>query len=417
MVIGTAGVGLPLRTRVASGAGGAVAALSRGLGRGGGSVIGGRAILALDPRALQHLARDRAVALVTGTNGKTTTTSLLTAALATQAPVVTNVLGANLPAGLAAALAAAPAVSVAALEVDEAWLGRVVEATAPKVAVLLNLSRDQLDRNNEVRRLSSSWRSVFAGRSETLVVANADDPLVAWAATTAPQVTWVGAGQPWTADAAGCPSCGGRILFADDGWSCSGCDFRRPPLDMWLDADAVVTATGGRFPLHLALPGRANRANAAMAAAAADCFGVPHAAALAAMAATDQVAGRYRTVNVGGTCARLLLAKNPAGWLEMFDLLAPPPTPVVIAINARIADGKDPSWLWDVPFERLQGRLVVATGERSRDLAVRLLYADVEHRHEPDLVAAIRVARAPEVDVVANYTSFQQLSARVGRGG
>ena len=74
----------------------------------------------------------------------------------------------------------------------------------------------------------------------------------------------------------------------------------------------------------------------------------------------------------------------------MFDLLAPPPTPVVVAINARIADGKDPSWLWDVPFERLRGRLVVATGERSRDLAVRLHYAEVEHRHEPDLLAAIR---------------------------
>jgi lipid II isoglutaminyl synthase (glutamine-hydrolysing) len=424
-VIGTAGLDgraagpapLPLRTRVAAGAGGAVAGLSRVLGRGRGSVIGGRAILALDPHALEHLAQGRAVALVTGTNGKTTTTSLLKAALATRAPIVTNVLGANLPAGLAAALAAEPAVATAALEVDEAWLGRVVEATAPKVAILLNLSRDQLDRNNEVRRLSAAWRSVFAGRSGTDVVANADDPLVAWAAMTAPHVTWVGAGQPWTADAAGCPSCGGRILFADEGWACSGCDFRRPELDIWLEGDAVVTATGGRFPLHLALPGRANRANAAMAAAAAACFGVPAVTALAAMTATDQVAGRYRTVTVGTTRARLLLAKNPAGWLEMFDLLASAPTPVVIAINARIADGKDPSWLWDVPFERLQGRVVVATGERSRDLAIRLLYAEVEHRHEPDLIAAIHLARAPEVDVVANYTSFQQLSARVDRGG
>ena len=122
----------------------------------------------------------RRVALVSGTNGKTTTTSLLAAALATAGPVVTNLLGANLPPGLAAALAAAPARRrTAVLEVDEAWLGRVVDAGRPEVAVLLNLSRDQLDRNNEVRRLSATWRAVLAGRPDIHVVANADDPLVA----------------------------------------------------------------------------------------------------------------------------------------------------------------------------------------------------------------------------------------------
>ena len=89
---------------------------------------------------------------------------------------------------------------------------------------------------------------------------------------------------------------------------------------------------------------------------------------------------RHRSGSAGPE-ARLLLAKNPAGWLEVFDVLRPPPLPVVVAINARIADGRDPSWLWDVPFERLAGRLVVASGERSRDLAVRLRYAGVEHRH------------------------------------
>ena len=111
--------------------------------------------------------------------------------------------------------------------------------------------------------------------------------------------------------------------------------------------------------------------------------------------------------------ARLLLAKNPAGWLEVFDVLRPPPVPVVVAINARIADGRDPSWLWDVPFERLAGRLVVASGERARDLAVRLRYASVEHGLEPDPVAAIAAAGGPSVDVVANYTSFQSLRARL----
>jgi hypothetical protein len=137
---------------------------------------------------------------------------------------------------------------------------------------------------------------------------------------------------------------------------------------------------------------------------------------------------------------RMLLAKNPAGWQEAIDMLGPAPRPVVASINARIADGRDPSWLWDVPFERLRGRFVVATGERGRDLAVRLHYAEVEHQFVADELDAIRraAARSPrggsgaqldgvevdgvevdgvEVDVAANYSSFQQIRKAVGSGG
>lgn len=413
---------LPTRTQLAAGVGGVVGSLSRRMGRGSGSVIGGRAILAIDPTALAQLSRGRDIALVSGTNGKTTTTSLLSAALSLRGPVVSNVLGANLAPGLAAALAAAPpGTRQGVLEVDEAWLRNVVEATDPAVVLLLNLSRDQLDRNNEVRRLSTSWRDLIAERSAhghaLHVVANGDDPLVAWAAQAGESVTWVGAGQRWTADAAGCPQCGGRIQFPDEatngGWACSHCDFQRPVLDVWLDGDDVVFADGLRVAVRLQLPGRCNQANAAMAMSAAARFGLDREAALDAMAATTEVAGRYRRVTVGDVSARMLLAKNPAGWLEVFDLLSPAPTPVVIAINAQIADGKDPSWLWDVPFERLRGRMVVATGERSADLAVRLRYADVDHVRQPDLLAAIAGAGARDVDVVANYTSFQAINRRL----
>jgi UDP-N-acetylmuramyl tripeptide synthase len=404
---------LPARTRLAANVGGAVSGLSRRLGRGGGSVVGGRAILAVDPHALDRLAAGRQIALVSGTNGKTTTTSLLRAALATAGPVATNLLGANLPPGLAAALASGPPQAPAALEVDEAWLGRVVDATGPRAVALLNLSRDQLDRNNEVRQLAATWRRTLADRQGVTVVANADDPLVVWGAGAAADVRWVGAGQPWTDDAAGCPQCGGRVGFGPvGGWACGSCELRRPPLDVRLEGETVVTADR-RLQLDLALPGRANRANAAMALTVAGVFGIDVATAAAAMSELREVVGRYATVEVGATRARMLLAKNPAGWLEVFDFLRPAPLPVVVAINARIADGRDPSWLWDVPFERLAGRLVVATGERSRDLAVRLHYAGVDHQREPDMVAAIAAAGAPEVDVVANYTSFQALRARL----
>jgi UDP-N-acetylmuramyl tripeptide synthase len=399
--------------------------VSRRLGRGGGSVIGGRAILAVDPAALIRLAAGRTIALVSGTNGKTTTTSLLVAALGGPARVVSNLLGANLPPGLASALASGPPERPAALEVDEAWLARVVAAVEPGVVALLNLSRDQLDRNNEVRTLAGAWRLAFAARPGVTVVANADDPLVAWGAgqaadTTEPngtgaRVIWVGAGQPWTDDAGGCPRCGGRIDFAatGSGWACSTCDLARPELDVRLEGSTVVWRAGPAVVLDLQLPGRANRANAAMALAAATVLGADPVTAAAALGAVTEVVGRYAVVDTGGRRARLLLAKNPAGWLEVFDFLAPPPGPVVVAINARIADGRDPSWLWDVPFERLRGRLVVATGERSRDLAVRLRYAEVDHVHEPDLVRAIAAAGARDVDVVANYTSFQQLRNRL----
>ncbi|MGH9115478.1 MAG: MurT ligase domain-containing protein [Acidimicrobiales bacterium] len=408
---------LPARTRVAAALGSAVSAASLGLGQGGGSVIGGRAILAVDPDALARLAALHPVALVSGTNGKTTTTTMVRSALATAGPVVTNVLGANLPPGLAAALAAGPPGAPAALEVDEAWLGRVVAVAEPRAVALLNLSRDQLDRNNEVRQLAQSWRRTFESRQATVVVANADDPLVAWGAGLAPHVRWVGAGQPWTDDACGCPACGGRIRFddRDGGWACEGCDLRRPPLTVRLDGDTLVGPGDSRVELCLALPGRANRANAAMALTVAAVLGAEPATAASAVCALREVVGRYAVVQAGRARARLLLAKNPAGWLEVFDVLRPAPVPVVVAINARVADGKDPSWLWDVPFERLRGRLVVASGERSRDLAVRLHYAGVEHVREPDPVAAIEAAGATEVDVVANYTSFQVLRARLAR--
>jgi UDP-N-acetylmuramyl tripeptide synthase len=252
-------------------------------------------------------------------------------------------------------------------------------------------------------------------------VANADDPLVTFAAHDRQNVTWVGTGQQWRSDAAACPACGGRIRWASDGsWACDSCPFSRPRAAIDLDGDEVVRADGERLRLELQLPGWCNRANAAMALGGALKLGADASAAVAAMAHVGTVAGRYQVVDVGRTRVRLLLAKNPAGWAETLDLIRPAPLPVIVGINARVADGRDPSWLWDVPFERLRGRLVIATGDRGRDLAVRLRYGDVEHQFVPDYRAAVRAAGAAEVDLTANYTSFQDArralaSGRAGR--
>jgi UDP-N-acetylmuramyl tripeptide synthase len=165
------------------------------------------------------------------------------------------------------------------------------------------------------------------------------------------------------------------------------------------------------------LPGRFNHANALMAAVAAETLGVAAPDALAAMAGIDEVAGRFTTRIVAGVRTRLMLAKNPAGWSELLDLVGHDDGPIVISINARTADGADPSWLWDVPFERLAPRVVVATGDRCRDLSVRLQYAGVAHATVTDPREAVRTARAEHcgpvdrVDLIGNYTAFAELLA------
>jgi UDP-N-acetylmuramyl tripeptide synthase len=414
-----------VRARLASATTRAVNAASRSLRRGQGTVAGGRAGLRVDPQLLEHLSAGRQVALVTGTNGKTTTTRLLTVALgATGEAVVSNETGSNMPPGLVAALAGTRA-DHAVLEVDEAYLPRVLSATGATAVVLLNLSRDQLDRMNEVRMVAGRWRAALAAAPHTHVVANADDPLVAWGAGAARDVHWVGAGLRWQLDAVGCPSCEGRIEFGEGGWSCTSCGFGRPELEATLvfPADGSAEGSGdgpaeGRWAdgrthsVRLALPGRFNQANALMAAVAAEACGIDALTALEAMQGIEEVAGRFTVRAFDGVRARLMLAKNPAGWDELLDLVAGSGAPLVVSINARVADGADPSWLWDVPYERLAGRSVVATGDRYRDLAVRLQYAGVTHSAEPDPVQAVKEAAGAGdsvVDVIGNYTAFHDL--------
>ncbi|MDQ1492011.1 MAG: hypothetical protein QOJ23_4525 [Actinomycetota bacterium] len=397
-----------------------IATMSRLTGRGGGAVIGGRVALTIDKGALGKLAAGRSLFLVSGTNGKTTTTALLAAALGTAGPVVTNMTGANLKTGLVSALARDLESRVAVLEVDEAALIQVLAETTATVVVLLNLSRDQLDRYGEVRLAAQKWRTSLGARPEVHVVANCDDPLVVWAAQAAGTVTWVSTGQQWRIDATSCPNCGGRISWAGEMWSCS-CGLARPEPEIGgavgnqnSVGDGETVEVGGRsFPVRLQLPGRCNASNAAMAVAAARVAGVDPEDALAAMVGIANVAGRYRQVNLGSTSARLLLAKNPAGWNETLDFLAAPPAGVVVAVNARGPDGYDTSWLWDVDFERLEGRPVVAAGERALDVAVRLRYAGVPHDVCADPLVAARRLPPGKVELVANYTAFQTVLAAV----
>jgi UDP-N-acetylmuramyl tripeptide synthase len=407
---------LPLRARLATTVAGAAGRMSRLSGRGDGSVIGGAVGLRMEPDLLRLLAAGRQIVLVTGTNGKTTTTRLITAALgALGQEVATNAFGANMAAGLASALGRAPDAPFGVLEVDERYLPAMIEVTRPRVVALLNLSRDQMDRAAEIWLVARRWREALGSAPDCHVVANADDPLIAWAAGAASRVTWVAAGQRWHEDSWCCPNCGSHLRRDDLGWRCGECGLARPATRWVLDGESVVDSGGRVRELSLALPGRANRSNAVIALAVADLFGADMDQALPRLREVRSVAGRYTQVEQRGRKLRLLLAKNPAGWLEAFDVLTQAPAPVLLAVNAQGPDGRDTSWLWDVDYRVLRGRRVLVTGERRMDLAVRLEADQVAFELADGVEDAAGRVPPGSLDVIANYTAFQQIRTALGR--
>jgi UDP-N-acetylmuramyl tripeptide synthase len=401
------------RAKLAVTAGRAAAAVSRAAGRGSGSVIGGKVALRLDPDLLAQVAQHLDVILVSATNGKTTTTRLIAEALRANGGVVSNALGANMPAGITSALAGGSEAQYGVIEVDEKYLAAVARDTTPKAIALLNLSRDQLDRAAETRMLAERWREGLSG-SRAVIIANADDPLVVWAASSSANVVWVAAGQEWKDDAWSCPACGGVMQRPGDDWFCGECGFRRPTPSWALADDEVLDPHGSAWPIKLQLPGRANKANATTSSAVAAAFGVPPQVALERMHAVTAVAGRYDVVSYQGREVRLLLAKNPAGWLETFSLIDAPPAPVILSVNARGADGTDTSWLWDVDYSRLAGHPICVIGDRRLDLAVRLEVAGVGFQVYASADEAIRACPPGRIEAIANYTAFQDLRRVVG---
>jgi UDP-N-acetylmuramyl tripeptide synthase len=297
------------------------------------------------------------------------------------------------------------------------------------VVALLNLSRDQLDRAKEVAMMAQLWRDTLRDHPVP-VVANADDPMVVWAASVVDRVTWVASGQRWHDDSWVCPNCGGAIARAGDSgigepsiaggggvpsadWRCTNCPLRRPTPQWTLAGGAVVAPDGRRYEVRLRLPGRVNVANAATALAVAAQFGVAPADALPRLREVTSIAGRYAQVNRDGRAIRLLLAKNPSSWLEAFDMADVAPT--LLSINARDPDGLDTSWLFDVDFAPLRGRQVMITGDRAYDLAVRLQVNGVPFSHVRTFREAVAAAPAGRLEVIANYTAFQDIRAELDR--
>ncbi len=395
---------------------------------GTGSTLPGRLAERVAPGVLGRATRElRPIVLVSATNGKTTTTALITAALrAAGHEVVTNSSGSNLRRGLttAALCRRDGRADCAVLEVDEATLPTVVDELDPDMLVLLNLSRDQLDRYHEVHSIASRWRAA-AGRLRpgATVVAVDHDPLVCHVAQAAPESVTLGlAGARPGRDAAGCPECGELLHFREGRPSCPACGWRPPPRQVRVERDShavLLEGLGGGAEATVPVPSPGYATDVAAAWTAAVRLGVPGAVAIRAISGVELVEARYAEVAWRGRTVRLLLAKNPAGWDDALAAMAGDRRPVVVSVNSGIPDGRDPSWIWDADVAALRGRpLVVATGARAEDVAMRMLVAGldpvVERRLEQALLAAAGEGEA--IDLLADYTSFQTARRLIGDG-
>ena len=382
----------------------ALGALSRALGQGNGIVIAGRFILKFAPSAVEKISRGKRVVLISGTNGKSTTSKLIAEALRTKYSIAHNHTGANLFSGIAAALGADPDAEVAVLEVDELVLPWAIEKTKPELVVLLNLGRDQLDRLSEVRIVSNKWRDALGGQR---VLASTDDPFVVYAANNAAEQIWFSASEKGHMDAATCPQCGQLLNWEDDGanfW-CQ-CGFKKPNANWVLNGETL----NNEFKVNSSIPGAAAKQNAARAFIVANEFGVDLEAANQAIGNVKVVDGRFAEKKIGQTNFRLLLSKNPASWRETLATSKLGPKKVLLVVNANTQDGKDTSWLWDVDFTPLSGREVLVTGERKIDVAARLTVEGINHEVVADEKAAADIFGATNADIIASYTAFHRLA-------
>ena len=388
--------------------------LSRALGKGSGVMVAGRLILALSPNAVAKLASGKKIILVSGTNGKSTTSRLIAEALHTKHSVAHNYTGANLHPGIAQALGENPKAQFAVLEVDELVLPWAIEQTNPELIVLLNLGRDQLDRLSEVRIVSSKWRSALKGK-QMKVLASCDDPFVVYAAASAGEVIWFSAGELGHIDAATCPVCGALLNWSDGGasFSCS-CGFTKPESN-WRLKDQILISGNKELEIKSQIPGKAALQNAARALIVADKFGVDLISASEAIRKISSVDGRFAIKKIADTRFRLLLSKNPASWRETLQTSAHGPKDVLLVVNANTQDGKDTSWLWDVDFQPLQNRNVLVAGDRRIDVSARLTVQGITHQVVDNEVAAAKLFGNAEADLIASYTAFHKLANQAAK--
>ena len=385
--------------------------LSRLAGRGGGTTLPGKLLATVDPAALSTLAGRLPLgsALVSGTNGKTTTAALVAATLGGRVRLAHNRAGANLVSGVTSALLAQPEAELGLFEVDEGAFPDICRRVRPQAVCLGNLFRDQLDRYGELELIAERWRGAVAELDPAAwTVANADDPLIADIARGRPNVVRFGLDDPsvarerlpHAADSKYCVDCGTPYAYESayvghlGAFRCPSCGNARPPLDVaarsvvlrGLEATEfeLVTPQGSR-QVRLSLPGLYNVYNALAAASLSLVLGATLDDVEEGLSEFLAAFGRFERIAAGDRDVLMLLIKNPAGANEVVRTLVEGAAPrlAVIALNDDIADGRDVSWIWDVDFEPLIGSLerLVVTGGRAHELALRFKYGGLSTEH------------------------------------
>ncbi|PJM72424.1 glutamate ligase [Bifidobacterium primatium] len=423
-----------------------VRALSRLL-KHGGSAFPGRIVEQVDPgflaRTLAQLPLG--VVLVSGTNGKTTTTRMVASMLRSLGlKVFTNPTGSNFTRGVVSALLTEVTMGgrldadIAVLELDEAYAVHFVRQVRPRYALLLNVMRDQLDRFGEIDNTARLLSHVAETTTGTVVL-NREDPRIARLAGVVPDGTGVyyfGLSDDL------------RSFFPtdDDMHRTDVVDGGQPtgerkagnalPADVALtrvgDHHADFLMDGATFSTDVHLEGVYNLFNAAAALAvvravvadAADAMPNIHPTdddLIAAVAEVTPAFGRGESIDVNGTNVELLLVKNPMGFRLALTSFDPAGHDTMIVINDEYADGRDMSWLWDVDFTGLRGTGVgMVSGVRAWDMALRLGYDDVAVDDvNPDIDAAVDAFLAKDAGrpkrIYCTYTSMLKVRAHLGR--
>ena len=429
-------------------------ALSRVAGRGGGTTLPGKLLWKLDPGAIDRLASrlEQGSALVSATNGKTTSTAMVAAILGPRTRVAHNSSGANLVSGVASALLRADDAQLGLFEVDEAALPEVARRIHPRALLLGNLFRDQLDRYGELELVAARWRDTVAALPDAELVVNGDDPQVGDLARGRPRPglrrrrSAPGAARP--------PACrrlevlralrnavrlrrslrrSSRQLPLPEVRPCAAGTRRRCARDRTARPRRCrVHARGSSRALRASssrCPGLYNVYNALGAGSLALTLGASLDEVVAGLQGFSAAFGRFERITVGDRRLLMLLVKNPAGANEVVRTLVEgrSPTVAVVALNDEIADGRDVSWIWDVDFEPLLGSLdrLVATGSRAAELALRFAYGGLA-RERIEVVPALEAAldrgleltpAGSELVVLPTYTAMLALRRIVaGRG-
>ncbi len=457
------------RTMLALFVGKLAAVMTRSLGKGGGTSLPGLLATRVQPHLVRELASQlqRGTIVVSGTNGKTTTSRML-ASILTEAgvSVLRNASGSNLTRGVASALIArfdlwgtirSEVSTFGLFEVDEAALPEVVELVQPSKLLLNNLFRDQLDRYGEVAMVARLWSKAIARLpAAAIVIANADDPLVAEVAVNNSEcplyfgissVPDKGSTGEHASDVKTCPRCGGPIEYTLvtlghlGHYRCSNCEFVRPEPVVCAENVRLRGIDGSDFTLaagdvsasvHFPLPGLYNVYNALAAAAAATALGIDMSQIATALGNATAAFGRMERLEVDGHTVYLALAKNPAGLNEVMRtiLQSSEKANLLMLLNDNTADGHDVSWIWDADVEMLAGHTgqVAFSGTRAPDMALRFKYAEVsderggksriELNTEAGLVHALAGLGAGEVlFVVPTYTAMLDVRGVLTRLG